>query len=176
VASTRLRSPKKLIVALVSGEIAEDITYYFAASEQLPSSVALGVMVDTDNSVKQAGGYIVQVMPDAAEEIITHLEQTLPILPTVTAMLEDGKSPEDILYTLFEGHDVTVYEKIYPEYSCNCSIEKTKKALINVGVDELKTILAEDKCANIHCHFCNKDYFFGEDVIAEMLKQLTDKE
>ena len=161
-----LKEPVSGQVDLVSGEIAEDITYYFAVSEQLPSSVALGVMVDKD--LKQAGGYIIQLMPDATEETIIHLEKTLPNLPTVTTMLESGKSPEDILNIIFD--DAVIYEKIYPEYSCNCSTEKTKKALLNVGTDELKAILKEDKGANIHCHFCNKDYYFGEDVIREMLR------
>jgi len=164
-----LREPVSGQVDLISGEIAEDITYYFAASEQLPSSVALGVLVDTDNSVKQAGGFILQLMPGARDEIIAYLEEKLPQFPAVTALLEEGKSPEDILRMLFEGQGLTLHEKIYPTYSCNCSVEKTRKALLNVGAEELKTILEEDKGANLHCHFCNRDYYFGEEIIREML-------
>ena len=168
-----LKAPVSGQVSLVSGEIAEDITYYFAASEQLPSSVALGVLVDRDCSVKQAGGYIVQIMPDAEEEIIAYLEEKLPKLPSITTMLEEGKSPEDILGVLFEGHDVVVYDKIYPEYFCNCSVEKTRKVLLSIGLEALKLILEEDKGANIHCHFCNNDYYFNEDALKEMLAKGT---
>jgi len=164
-----LKEPVSGQVALVSGEIAEDITYYFAASEQLPSSVGLGVMVDTDCTVKQAGGYIIQLMPDAKEEVIAHLESKLPKLPAVTTLLEEGKSPEDILGIIFGAQDVAVHEKIYPEYFCSCSVEKTRKALSNVEPNELKSILEEDKGATIHCHFCNKDYRFGEDDIRQII-------
>ena len=167
-----LKEPVSGQIDLVSGEIAEDMTYYFAISEQLPSSVALGVLVDRDYSVKQAGGYIIQIMPNAEEDLIAYLEKKLPTLPSVTAMLDAGNSPEDILGILFEGYDVVVYDKIYPEYYCNCSVERTRKVLISVGLEELKLILEEDKGANIHCHFCNKDYYFGEDIINEMIAAL----
>lgn len=167
-----LKEPVSGQVELVSGEIAEDITYYFAASEQTPSSVALGVLIDTDLSVKQAGGYIIQLMPDASEAVITHLEKILPTTPAITSLLESGKTLEDIIKMLFEGFDVEFYdeEKIYPEFLCNCSTEKTRRALINIGVDELKIILEEDKGANIHCHFCNKDYKFSEEDIQAILQ------
>ena len=167
-----LKEPVSGQIDLVSGEIAEDITYYFAASEQLPSSVALGVLVDKDYSVKQAGGYIIQVMPDAEEDIIAHLEEKLPKLPSVTTMLDYGYLPEDILDIIFEGYDVEIYDKIYTEFFCNCSTEKTRKVLLSVGLEELNLILEEDKGANIHCHFCNKDYYFNEDAIKEMIATL----
>jgi len=155
-----LKEPVSGQVELVSGEIAEDITYYFAVSEQTPSSVALGVLVDVDYSVKQAGGYILQLMPDAKEEIISHLEKVLPTLPTVTSLLDDGKSIEDILNMIFT--DVVVHETIHPQFYCNCSKEKTEKALISLGADELRKIVEEDKSANLHCHFCNTGYHFDE--------------
>ena len=167
-----LKEPVSGQVALVSGEIAEDITYYFAASEQLPSSVGLGVLVDTDCSVKQAGEYIIQLMPDASEEIITHLEKELPKLPTVTSMLEEGKSPEDILHIIFRGLDVDVIETTTPVYFCSCSQEKTRKALLNVKPDELKAMLEEDKGATVHCHFCSKDYSFTEDDLRKIIGEL----
>ena len=166
-----LKEPMSGQVQLVSGEIAEDLTYYFAVSEQLPSSVALGVLIDRDLSVKQAGGYIIQLMPDAEEELIDHLEENLPKLPSITTMLEAGKLPEDILAVLFEGYDTVVYDKIYPEFFCNCSEEKTRKALIGLGVDELKLILEEDGGANIQCHFCNKDYYFGDEDISLLISE-----
>jgi len=164
-----LKEPVSGQVALVSGEIAEDLTYYFATSEQTPSSVSLGVLVDTNFSVKQAGGFIIQLMPDTPEEIIKHLENKLPTFPTITQLLDNGKTPEDILDLLLGGFGTVIYEKITPEFYCNCSIEKTKKALSNVGVDELKVILEEDKGANLHCHFCNKDYYFGEDDLKGLI-------
>lgn len=166
-----LKEPVSGQVALVSGEIAEDITYYFATSEQTPSSVALGVLVDTDFSVKCAGGYIIQLLPDAPEEIIQYLEQKLPMFPSVTSLLDANKTPEDILEMLLHGFNPVVYEKIFPEYYCNCSVERTRKALAGVGVDELRLILEEDKGANIHCHFCRKDYFFNEGDIKELIKK-----
>ena len=169
-----LKQPVSGQIELISGEIAEDLTYYFAVSEQLPSSVALGVLVDRDYSVKQAGGYIVQIMPNAQENIITHLEHKLPKLPSVTTMLEAGKSPEEILSLLFEGFDLEIYEKIYPEFYCNCSAEKTRKVLLSIGQEELSLILKEDRGANIHCHFCNKDYYFKEDDIRKMLSEISD--
>ena len=138
-----LKEPVSGQVELVSGEIAEDITYYFAVSEQTPSSVALGVLVDVDHSIKQAGGYIIQLMPDAGEEMISHLEKFLPTFPAVTTLLEGGNSMEDILNMIFAGHDLVIHEKIYPEFYCNCSREKTKKALLSVEPDELQQIFGQ---------------------------------
>jgi len=168
-----LKEPVSGQVELVTGEIAEDITYYFATSEQTPSSVALGVLVDVDYSVKQSGGYMIQLMPDAKEEIIAHLEEILPTFPPVSSLLEDGKTVEDILQMMFGNHDLEVLEKIYPAFSCNCSREKTKKALISIGLDELEQILAEDKGATLHCHFCNTDYTFGEGDLQELVSSLS---
>ena len=155
-----LKEPVSGQVELVSGEIAEDITYYFAVSEQTPSSVALGVLVDVDHSIKQAGGYIIQLMPFASEEMISHLENILPTFPAVTTLLESGSSIEDILNMIFANHDLVIHETIYPEFYCSCNREKTKKALFSVDPDELQQIFEQDGGANIHCHFCNTDYFF----------------
>ena len=162
-----LKEPVSGQVELISGEIAEDITYYFAVSEQTPSSVALGVLVDVDYSVKQAGGYIIQLMPFASEEVITHLEKVLPTMPPVTTLLDEGKTIEDILNMIFD--DLEILETIYPEFHCNCSREKTKKALESVGREELEAILQEDNGATLHCNFCNEDYTFTEDDIKELL-------
>ena len=168
-----LKEPVSGQIALVSGEIAEDITYYFAVSEQVPSAVVLGVLVDRDYTVKQAGGLILQVMPGADEDAIAHLESKVSNLPPITTLLDDGKSPEDILEIIFAEHDMEIHDKILPAYQCNCSREKTKIALQSVGKDELIAILEEDKGANLHCHFCNKDYYFDEaDIKALLLKFL----
>ena len=164
-----LKEPVSGQVELVSSEIAEDITYYFAVSEQTPSSVVLGVLVDVDTSVKQAGGYIIQLMPFAEEELIVHLEKVLPTLPPMTTMLDEGKTIEDILELIFESHDLKILDTIYPEFSCNCSREKTQKALLSVGAAELKAILEEDKGANLHCNFCNTNYEFNEEDIIELV-------
>jgi len=166
-----LKEPVSGQVELVSGEIAEDITYYFAVSEQTPSSVALGVLVDVDYSIKQAGGYIIQLMPDAKEEIIARLEEILPSFPPVTTLLDEGKSVEDILNMIFT--DVVIHETIHPEFYCNCSKEKTEKALISLGADELSKILEEDKSANLHCHFCNTSYNFDEDDMRVLIGGLS---
>jgi len=166
-----LKEPVSGQVELITSEIAEDITYYFATSEQTPSSVALGVLVDVDYSVKQAGGYIIQLMPFAKEEVIAHLECVLPSLPPITTLLESGKTIEDILNMIFENQDLTILETIHPKFSCNCSRDKTKKALISVGLDELKKILEEDQGANLHCNFCNKDYYFNSCEIELLLAQ-----
>jgi len=166
-----LKEPVSGQVELVSSEIAEDFTYYFAVSEQTPSSVALGVLVDVDHSIKQAGGYIIQLMPFASEEMISHLENFLPTFPAVTTLLDGGNSMEDILNMIFAGHDLVIHDKIYPEFYCSCSREKTQKALLSVGSDELREIIEQDEGANIHCHFCNTDYFFTTSDILEICKK-----
>ena len=164
-----LKEPQSGSTPLVSGEIAEDITYYYALSEQIPSSVALGVLVDRDLSIKQAGGYIIQLMPFASEAFIAHLEATIPNIPSVTNMLEAG---QDILHTLFPRHNIKHHGDITPQYHCNCSLEKTTKALIAVGKQELMAILEEDGKANLHCHFCKTDYGFDAGDLREMIDGL----
>jgi len=154
-----LKEPFSGQVELISGEIAEDMTYYFAASEQTPSSVALGVLVDVDYSVKQAGGYMIQLLPGASEEMIAHLESILPTLPPVTTLLEQEKFD---LMAIFPNHDLQILETIYPQYYCSCSREKSQKALASISREELVEILAQDKQINMHCHFCNADYTFTE--------------
>ena len=164
-----LKEPVSGQVSLVSGEIAEDITYYFAASEQIPSAVLLGVLVDRDYSVKQSGGVILQIMPGADDETINFLEKSISGLPALTTLLEEGKTPGDILEVIFCGNDFEIHDKIYPSFYCNCSRERTQAALLSVGQKELTAILEEDKGANLHCHFCNKDYYFTEADIRNML-------
>ena len=164
-----LREPMNGQVALVTGEIAEDITYYYATSEQTPSCVALGVLVDVDYSVKQAGGFFIQVLPNAKEEVVAKLEETLKGLESVTTMLEK-MSLEEMLELLFKGQSIKVYDTIEPKYKCSCSREKASKALVSIGKKELTEIVEEDEKANIHCHFCNTDYDFDEADLKKMIE------
>lgn len=168
-----LKEPYVGQIPLVSGEIAEDLTYYFAKSEQTPSAVSLGVLVDRDYSIKQAGGFIIQVMPDADENIIANLEQKLQTLKPFTTLLEEGNSIEDILNIILGDFGVKVLDKIPVSFYCNCSKERVEKALISIGKEEIETILKEDKKATLHCHFCNKDYDFDETDLKNLLDECS---
>ena len=168
-----LKEPYVGQIPLVSGEIAEDLTYYFAKSEQTPSAVSLGVLVDRDYSIKQAGGFIIQVMPDADEDIINSLENKLATIKPFTTLLEEGNTIEDILNILLGDFGVNILDKIPVKFYCNCSKERVEKALISIGKHELETIIKEDKKATLHCHFCNKDYDFNEDDLKTLLNECT---
>ncbi len=156
-------------IPLVSGEIAEDMTYYFAKSEQTPSAVALGVLVDRDYSIKQAGGFVIQVMPEADEEIISGFEEKLKNIMPVTTMLEKGMTTEDILNELAGDLCPKILDKVPVNYVCNCSKAKVEKALIAVGKKEIAKIIEEDGKATLHCHFCNKDYDFSKEELEKLL-------
>lgn len=155
-----LKEPYVGEIDLISGEIAEDFTYYFAASEQTPSSVALGVLMNRDNTVAQAGGFIIQLMPDATEEVISHLEQKLTEVTAVSGLLEEGMTPEEILEYIFAGFDLKILDKIPTCYYCNCSRERVEKALISVGRTELNAIIADGEPITTNCQFCDKTYTF----------------
>lgn len=158
-------------VQLVSGEIAEDLTYYFAQSDQTPSAVGLGVLVDTDTSIRCAGGFIIQLMPDATEDTISKLETKLNQIPYVTDLLDMGKSPEEILEMILGDMELKIIDKMPTEFYCNCSKERVEKALISIGKEELEKIIAEDKQANLHCHFCGKEYDFTEEELKALLAE-----
>lgn len=168
-----LKEPYVGQIPLVSGEIAEDLTYYFAKSEQTPSAVSLGVLVDRDYSIKQAGGFIIQVMPDADENIIANLEQKLQTLKPFTTLLEEGNNIEDILNIILGDFGVKILDKIPVSFYCNCSKQRVEKALISIGKEEIETILKEDKKATLHCHFCNKDYDFDETDLKNLLDECS---
>ena len=157
---------------LTTGEIAEDFTAYFAYSEQQPSSVALGVLVDRDYSIKAAGGFIVQLMPDASEEAITILEQNLNNISPVSSLIADGKTPEDIVDMLFKNLDYRIYEKNEVEFECDCSKEKLEKALITLGKETLTEILEEDSNAQLVCHFCNSSYEFSDEDLKNIISKI----
>lgn len=157
---------------LVSGEIAEDLTYYYAVSEQTPSSVALGVLMDKDtNTVRQAGGFIIQLMPDASEEVISSLEKRLGEISSVTALLESGMTPEDILKSLLGDMGLQILDRMPARFHCNCSKERVRKAVVSVGRKELEQMIGEGKPIEVNCHFCNTNYEFTVEELKEILAE-----
>ena len=156
-----LKEPYSGEVELQTGEIAEDLTYYFAVSEQTPSSVGLGVLMKKDVTVDQAGGFILQLMPDVKEETIASLEKVLTSIPSVTTMLKEGLNPEDILKKLLGSFDLSIGERRPVSFRCDCSREKVKRALFSLKKEELQNLRAEEEPLTVHCHFCNTDYVFS---------------
>ena len=165
-----LKEPYSGQTHLVSGEIAEDLTYYFATSEQIPTSVALGVLMNKDNTVRQAGGFIIQMMPFAEEEVIAALEDRLKDFSSVTTHLDAGETAEDMMKKLFEGFDMEVEDRIPTQFYCNCSKERVSKAVISVGKKDLQEMIDEGKPIEVNCHFCNSHYTFTVEEMKEMLK------
>ena len=155
---------------LVSGEIAEDITYYYATSEQVPSSVGLGVLMETDNHVKQAGGFIIQVMPFADEVVIDKLEKKLGEIDSVTKMLEQGMTPEDIVEYLVGDFGVEILDTIPTEYSCNCSKDRVSRAIASIGRKDLQEMIDDGEPIEVNCQFCGSNYVFDTDDLKQMLK------
>ncbi len=166
-----LREPYNGAYPLVSGEIAQDLTHYFALSEQTPSVVALGVLT-TGMKVEHAGGFIVQLMPDATEEVISKLEQNVAKLTSITNMMTDGNTPEDILNIVLEGLNPRVLDKVEVGFECECSKERVQKVLIAIGKKELASIIEEDKEAEIGCQFCNSKYKYTEEELLNILKDM----
>lgn len=164
-----LKEPYVGQTELVSGEIAEDLTYYFAVSEQVPSCVALGVLMEKENKVKSSGGFIIQLMPDAPEEIIASLEEKIKTLPPVTALLDGGNTPEDILNLLLGGMELEILDKMPVRYSCNCSRERVTKALISIGKKELESMIEEGEPVEMNCHFCGKNYVFSIEELKNLI-------
>lgn len=160
-----LREPYNGQTHLVSGEIAEDLTYYFATSEQVPSSVGLGVLMDKDNHVRQAGGFIIQVMPDTDDEVIDKLEARLGEVHSVTDMLDNGMTPEDILGYVLEGMDVEILEIIPTQYKCNCSVERVSKAIASIGKKDLQEMMDDGKPIEVNCQFCGSHYKFDTEQL-----------
>ena len=165
-----MREPYAGKIELVTGEIAEDLTYYFAQSEQTPSAIGLGVLVETDTSIRRAGGFIIQLLPDATDEMIDRLEKKLATIPYVSDLLDMGATPEDILQMILGDFDLNILDKVPTTFYCNCTRERVEKALISIGKEELEKIIREDKKANLHCHFCSKEYDFTEEQLVELLE------
>ena len=171
-----LKEPYVGQVELVSGEIAEDIAYYYASSEQLPSGVGLGVLMNRENTVSCAGGFLIQLMPDCPEETVTALEDRLRGIDSVTHFLREGKSPEDILALILGDMDLKRTEKMPCRFSCNCSRERVERALITVGQKELQSMIDDRKPVEVDCHFCRKHYTFSPAELEDMLRQALQKE
>ena len=169
-----LKEPYVGEVDLVTSEIAEDLTYYFAQSEQTPSSVGLGVLMNKDNTVKEAGGFIIQLMPDVSDATIDRLEENLKSISSVTELLDEGKTPEDILSLLLDGLEITVLEKVPTEFKCDCSPEKIEKALIATGRDELQSMIDEGKEIEMVCSFCNKKYIVSVEELKRLLNTASE--
>ena len=166
-----LKEPYVGQTELKTGEIGDDLTYYFASSEQVPSAVGLGVLMEKDNTVRQAGGFIVQLMPFAEESTIAKLEENVQKITSVTNLLEEGHTPESLLEKVLEGFDMEINEKVPTEFYCNCSRERVEKALISIGRKELNEMIQEGKSIEMNCHFCNKNYEFTVEELKEILRK-----
>lgn len=164
-----LKDPYVGQVELISGEIAEDLAYYFTTSEQVPSAVALGVLMEKNNTVKQAGGLIIQVLPGASDEQISALEDRLAKMPSMTTMLEDGKTPEEILNDVLGDMNLNILDTIPTAFKCNCDRKRVEKVVISLGKEELNNIISDGKPIELKCHFCNKGYDFTVEDVKELL-------
>lgn len=166
-----LKEPYVGQTILQTGEIAEDLTYYFAASEQIPSTVGLGVLMEKDNTVKQAGGFIIQLMPFAEDEIIEKLEENLKKMPSVTSILDEGKTPEELLAVVLDGIELEITDTVPTEFYCNCDKKRIEKVIISIGEKDIKEMIEEGKEIEVKCHFCNSAYTFSVEELKELLKK-----
>ena len=166
-----LKEPYVGQTQLITGEIAEDLTYYFATSEQVPSSVALGVLMNKDNTVRQAGGFIIQLLPGASDEIIDRLEAKLSGISSITSLLDAGKTPEEILTDILGEFGLEILKKMPVQFHCDCERSRVEKAIISIGRKEIQDMIDEGKEIEVNCQFCNKHYKFSVDELGEMLKR-----
>ena len=166
-----LKEPYVGQTILVTGEIAEDLTYYLATSEQVPSTVALGVLMNKDNTVRQAGGFMIQLMPGASEEIIDKLEKRIGEISSITSMLDKDMSPEDILRFVLGEFDLKINDSMPCCFECDCTRDRVSKALLSVGKKELQDMIDEGKDIELQCHFCSKKYKFTPEEIREMMEK-----
>ncbi len=165
-----MKEPYNGQVHLVSGEIAEDLTYYYATSEQIPSSVGLGVLLDKENFVKQAGGFIIQVMPLAEDEVIDKVEESLKHIHSVTSLLEQGMTPEDMLHHLLGDLDLEILDRMPAQYACNCSKERVAKAIASIGRADLEDMIQAGETIETNCQFCGSHYYFTTEELKSFLK------
>ncbi len=168
-----LKEPYVGVIPLVSGEIAEDIANYYAASEQIPTVCSLGVLVNPDLSVKSAGGFLVQLLPFADEKCIDIIERNVAQMPPISAMFADGITPEEIAAKLLEGLDPNELDTNNVSYRCDCSRERTERILLSIGANELEEIAAEGKDTSVCCHFCGKEYVFSPDEITALKNSIV---
>ena len=163
-----MKEPYSGQTELVSGEIAEDLTYYFATSEQVPSSVGLGVLMNKDNTVAQAGGFIIQVMPFASEETLDKLEERLKNMKSVTTLLSEGNTPEEILKQILGEMDIEYMTTLPTGYHCDCSRDRVERALISLGAEELEDMIRDGQDIETNCQFCNRHYVFTPEDLARI--------
>ena len=166
-----LKEPYVGQTMLQTCEIAEDLTYYFATSEQVPSSVGLGVLMEKDNTVKCAGGFIVQLMPFTEDAVIDKLEENLKGLTSVTSLLAQGMTPEELLGVVLEGFDVEITDTSETRFHCNCDKQRVEKALISIGKKELQDMIDDGKPIEMNCHFCNTNYVFSVEELKELYRK-----
>lgn len=166
-----LKEPYAGQTVLQTGEIAEDLTYYFATSEQVPSSVGLGVLMNHDNTVRQAGGFIVQLMPFAEDWVIARLEENLSKITSVTSMLNSGDSPEGMLERILDGLEMEKTDTLPVQFHCSCEKKRVEKAIISIGRKEIEEMIAEKEPITVNCHFCNTDYTFTVEELKDILKK-----
>ena len=168
-----LKEPYVGQTELKTGEIAEDLTYYFATSEQTPSSVGLGVLMNKNNTVKQAGGFIIQLLPFASDEVIDKLEENLKNISSVTSMLDEGNTPEQMLEIILDGLDMEIMDTMPTKYACNCSKQRTAKAIISLGKKEIQEMIDDGEEIEVNCQFCQSHYHFSVEELKEMLEVAT---
>ena len=166
-----LKEPYSGQTILQTGEIAEDLTYYFATSEQVPSSVGLGVLMEKDNTVRCAGGFIVQVMPFISDEVLDKLEENIKKISSVTSMLDNGHTPEQMLEQVLDGLNVEFTDTMDTQFKCNCSHERIEKAIISIGKKDIQEMIDDGKEVEVKCHFCNTAYTFSVEELKQILKQ-----
>ncbi len=160
-------------VPIVSGEIAEDFTYYFASSEQVPSSVGLGVLVNSDNSILAAGGFIIQLMPGTDDETITIIEEHLANMQPISKLIEKGLTPEELLYEILGKENVKILNDMPVSFQCNCSKERFASAIISLGEEEIRDMIHEDGGAEAHCHFCMEKYQYSIDELESFIDEIN---
>lgn len=163
-----MKEPYTGTINLTTSEVAEDLTYYFAASEQIPSAVALGVLMERDNTIKQSGGFILQLMPFAGEDIVKYLEEKVGGISSVTDMFEKGMTPEDILNEVIGELGLKINDRVPTAYKCNCSRSRVSKALMSIGKKELLEMINDGNETNVNCNFCNTDYKFSIKELKEL--------
>nr|WP_294469012.1 Hsp33 family molecular chaperone HslO [uncultured Sellimonas sp.] len=170
-----LKEPYVGQTILQTGEIGDDLTYYFANSEQVPSSVGLGVLMEKDNTVKCAGGFIVQVMPFIEEKVLEQLEENISNIHSVTALLEQGHTPESLLEEVLKGMDIEITDTMPTRFYCDCSKAKIEKAILSIGEKEIREMIQDGKDIEVKCHFCNTAYTFSVDELSALLAQAKKK-
>lgn len=166
-----LKEPYVGQTVLQTGEIAEDLTYYFATSEQVPSCVGLGVLMEKDNTVRQAGGFMIQLMPFTEDEVIAKLEENIKKFPSVTTVLDQGKTAEEMLGILLDGMDLAITDTMPAQFYCNCDKKRVEKAIISIGKKDIEEMIADNKDIEVNCHFCNTSYTFSVEELKVLLQK-----